>query len=68
MKIATLNLNGATIFPTGPNPRLPDDLFSIETIREKIIEKACYGLDKLLEKKDLDVIAIQELIYLELSN
>lgn len=62
MKIATLNLNGATIRSINRRPRLPDDLFNINTIKQKLVERTNFGLEKLLEKNDLDIIAIQELI------
>lgn len=62
MKIATLNLNGATIRSINRRPRLPDDLFNINTIKQKLVERTNFGLEKILEKKDLDIIAIQELI------
>lgn len=62
MRVATLNLNGATIKTINRRPRLPEELFNIKVIKEKLIERTIQGLEKILEKKDIDIIAIQELI------
>lgn len=62
MKVATLNLNGATIGTINRRPRLSEELFNIQKIKESLIERTKFGLEKILEKKDIDIIAIQELI------
>lgn len=63
MKIATLNLNGGTYKSINCRPRLPEDLFDIMKIKESLINRAKAGLGKILENQDLDIIAIQELVY-----
>lgn len=63
MKIATLNLNGAVYGTQNFNSlRLPKDLFDKEKIKAGLTDKTKMGLKKILEKGDIDIIAIQELI------
>lgn len=63
LKIATLNLNGETWFSINRRPRLPQKLFSIQSIKNELTNLTKTGLENLLKGGEYDVIAIQELIY-----
>lgn len=62
IKIATLNLNGETYWSINKRPRLPQNMFNIQEIKEKLLKLQKDGLAKLLRKSEYDIIAIQELI------
>lgn len=63
LKIATLNLNGETWCSINRRPRLPQKLFSIQSIKKELTNLTKTGLKNLLKGGEYDVIAIQELIY-----
>lgn len=63
LNIATLNLNGETWFAINHRPRLPEKLFSIQSIKKELTDLTIEGLKNLLKDGKYDVIAIQELIY-----
>lgn len=63
LKIATLNLNGETWLSINRRPRLPQKLFSIQSIKNELTNLTKTGLENLLKGDKYDVIAIQELIY-----
>ena len=65
LKIATLNLNGETWLSINRRPRLPQNLFSIQSIKNELTNMTKTGLENLLKGGEYDVIAIQELIYSE---
>lgn len=64
LKIATLNLNGETFWSINRRPRLPQDLFNIEEIKEALVDKIKKGLENILNNGTYDIIAIQELVYI----
>lgn len=65
MKIGTLNLNGETWNLNNKKPRLPECLFDINYIKTRLTEKLSIGLLNLLQKEEYDIIAIQELVFIQ---
>jgi len=62
MRIASINLNGETWNLNNKKPRLPKDVFDIESIKNSMTYRVKNGLSKLLDTKQYDIIAIQELV------
>ena len=46
IKIATLNLNGETYWSINKRPRLPQNMFNIQEIKEKLLKLQKDGLAK----------------------
>lgn len=49
LNIATLNLNGETWFAINHSPRLPEKLFSIQSIKKELTDLTIEGLKNLLK-------------------
>lgn len=62
MNIATLNLNGETFFSINRRPRLPESIFNIKSIKEKLSNLTKNRLSKVLAKADIDILAVQEFV------
>lgn len=64
MNLATLNLNGETFFSINRRPRLPESIFNIKSIKEKLSNLTQEGLNNVLAKADLDIdiLAVQEFV------
>lgn len=64
MNIATLNLNGETFFSINRRPRLPESIFNIKSIKEKLSNLTKNGLNNVLAKADwdIDILAVQEFV------
>ena len=64
MNIATLNLNGETFFSINRRPRLPESIFNIKSIKEKLSNLTQEGLNNVLTNADLDIdiLAVQEFV------
>lgn len=56
-------MNGETWWSINRRPRLPQKLFNIQYIKEKLTESSVIRLDEILKEEEYDVIAIQELVY-----
>lgn len=65
LKIGTLNLNGEMWNLNGKWPRISKKIIDPEYIKEQMTDAVITQLGKILNKKEYDIIAIQELVYIQ---